>query len=310
MNTDMEREVKEIYESIKLPADRKQDIYKQIMEWNGVSGSGRQKEDGLEKGHTRKESVMRGKLFKAAAVAFCVLAGSGSVYAAVHYLHPGEVAEKMDEPELAKEFAGLSDHVVTQENDTYKVSYLGEVSGKNLTSHDIDAEKEKTYFVLAVEKKGETPISYEDRITASPFIKGMAPWQFNIFYMGGGNESKIIDNIRYYIFECDNLEIFADRGLYLGVCAMAPGAEEYSFDEKTGEITRNADFKGLNMLFQLDVDQSKADPEKAEEYLKELNEDDDSDDDTDISVSRDGGEDGSEEFYLKDGEDGSVKMVQ
>ena len=255
-------QIKDIYEDIRLSPEKKETAYEAIIK--------RAEREDTETGKGKKEDSMK-RLLKAAVVAGCILVGGGSVYAAVHLLHPSEVAKEMEQPKLADQFSGLSEHVETQENDTYRVSYLGEVSGKNLTEQTKeDVDKEKTYYVLAVEKKGGEKITYDDKVVATPFIKGIAPWTFNIFTMGGGSESTIRDNVRYYIFEVGNMEIFADRGVYLGVCESAPGSEEYSFDEKTGEIARKKNFKGLNMLFELDMDKSKADPEKAEAYLKEL----------------------------------------
>lgn len=261
-----------LYEEIRLSNEKKEASYEAILK--------RAEQEGAEKGTGtgKKEDSMKG-ILKAAVVAGCILVGGGSVYAGVRLMHPVEVAKELEKPKLAEKFAGLSSHVETQENDTYIVSYLGEVSGKNLTEQTDDGEvdKEKTYYVLTVEKKGE-PITYDDSICATPFIKGYAPWQFNIFFMGGGAESKIVNHVRYYIFESDNIEIFADKGLYLGVCENAPGSEEYSFDEKTGEISKNKDYQGLNMLFELDIDKSKADPEKAAKYLKGLDMESEADD--------------------------------
>ncbi len=44
------------------------------------------------------------------------------------------------------------------------------------------------------------------------------------------------------------------------------------FDEATGEITRNEGYEGVNALFLLPLDKGKADKEKAEAYLKQLEE--------------------------------------
>ena len=67
--------------------------------------------------------------------------------------------------------------------------------------------------------------------------------------------------------------MFADRTLYLAVndgTFFAPDA--YCFDEATGEITRNEGYEGVNALFLLPLDKGKADKEKAEAYLKQLEE--------------------------------------
>lgn len=43
--------------------------------------------------------------------------------------------------------------------------------------------------------------------------------------------------------------------------------DAYNFDQATGEITRNENYKGINALFELPLDKSKADEAKAEKLL-------------------------------------------
>ena len=88
----------------------------------------------------------------------------------------------------------------------------------------------------------------------------------------------------YRLIECDNVEIFADRYLYLCVSNTTfYSVEAYSYNEETGEITPNPDFDGINVLFDLPLDSSKADPEKAEKFLQDLYSEDNSDSNLDIS---------------------------
>ena len=61
--------------------------------------------------------------------------------------------------------------------------------------------------------------------------------------MGGSSESQLIDGIRYYIYECDNLDIFANHGVYLGVSDRAPGAETSVTIKRQGEISVNPKYK-------------------------------------------------------------------
>ncbi len=51
----------------------------------------------------------------------------------------------------------------------------------------------------------------------SPLVKGLEPWQYNIGTMNGSYCEDIVDGIRYRIIQCDDIEIFADRGVYLSV---------------------------------------------------------------------------------------------
>lgn len=81
----------------------------------------------------------------------------------------------------------------------------------------------------------------------------------------------MVNSIMYRLIECDGVEMFADRGLYLCISASNfYDVKAFHYNEETGEISRNADYEGANALFRLPLDSSKADPEKAEKYLKEL----------------------------------------
>ena len=69
------------------------------------------------------------------------------------------------------------------------------------------------------------------------------------------------------------MEIFADKGLYLGVSdSTFYDPKAYQYDKATGEILRNEAYDGLNALFQLPIDASKADPAAAANYLTTLDE--------------------------------------
>jgi hypothetical protein len=73
------------------------------------------------------------------------------------------------------------------------------------------------------------------------------------------------------MIECDNIELFADRSIYL--CVMDTpfyNVEAYNYDEKTGEITVNENYTGMNLLFNLPLDKAKADPEAASKYLEQF----------------------------------------
>ena len=87
-----------------------------------------------------------------------------------------------------------------------------------------------------------------------------------------GKGEFVVDGVMYRVIECDGLEMFADRGLYLGISTGGFGDffKAFNYNEETGEISPKADYKGANALFNLPLDVTKADHEKAEKYLKEL----------------------------------------
>ncbi len=89
--------------------------------------------------------------------------------------------------------------------------------------------------------------------------------------MNGGYSDFVKDGIMYRIVECDGLEIFADRGLYLGVISNPfYDIKAYDYDLETGEIIPNVDYEGVNILFDLPIDPLKGDFDKAENYLQSL----------------------------------------
>jgi len=249
----MEKKIKQSYANLHMPGDDKKRIYDSIL-------SGEKNE--------KNKVIPFHQLTKVAVFVLCLLVGTGTVYAASRLLGVKEVVSELGDEKLASQFENLSTDVVVKENDMYRATYLGEVSGKKLCETDLDAEEEKTYFVMAIEKKGDKKISYDDKIVVSPFVRGTPPWTFNIYTMDGASTSQIIDNILYCLYECNNLEIFADKGVYLGVMDGAPNAEKYQFDEATSEIFPNTEYNGLNLLFELALDPAKANPKKAEQYLK------------------------------------------
>ena len=44
----------------------------------------------------------------------------------------------------------------------------------------------------------------------------------------------------------------------------------YNYNVETGEITENPNFDGVNLLFDLPIDVSKADPDAAAEYINKM----------------------------------------
>ena len=208
-----------------------------------------------------------------------VVLGLGSVtaYAAWRYLAPEQVAKEYGDEKLAKAFQS-SDAVRINETQTgggYQVTLLGLVSGKDiadfLTSEEGSVGAGETYCVTAIERTDGTPMpdtssdDYgEEAFFVSPLIKGYNPLEYNAMTMGGGYSEFVEDGVCYRIAECDNVEIFADQGLYLCVSdSIFYEASAYNYDEQTGEISRNENYEGLNALFTLPIDPKKADPDRS-----------------------------------------------
>lgn len=142
-------------------------------------------------------------LTKVAIFAVCLLACSGTIYAAHRLLSAGTLASMFGKKKLAKRFEEISDKITTAENDIYRVSFLGVVSGEKLCEYEIEVEGKKSYFVMAIERKDDVQITYEEDLIVTPFIKGIAPWQFNVYSMEGVAEKQIVDG-KYVakLYEC------------------------------------------------------------------------------------------------------------
>lgn len=247
---------------------------------------------------TNRMNMKKARRIPAAAIAAAVVLGAGSVsaYAAWKYMAPEKMAENVKDYALMKAFQG-EDAVTVDERQSYggyDVTLLGIVSGKNITQYRRESNgqvvEDQTYVAVAIENSDGTPMpktsddAYADlSFCVSPLIKGYDPNRYNVFTMRGGYSEFEEDGILYRLVECDNVEIFADHGLYLCVSdGTFYNQEAYQYDEATGEITRNDGYEGLNALFSLPIDVSKADPQAAAEYLTSL-EDDEQEDDADDS---------------------------
>ena len=223
------------------------------------------------------------KIVSTVAIAILIAATSISVFAIWNLLTSNQVAENLGNKSLSIAFEGEDAVIInqTQKSCGYKVTLLGIVSGKNISDFESTVENiypGRTYAVVAIENDDGKPMpDLHDKeyrkvtFFVSPLIKGQNPKDFNIFEMNGGYSQIVKDGIMYRIVECDNIEIFADRGLYLSVISSTSyDVKAYNFNTETGKITRNTDYEGVNILFDLPIDPSKGNYEKAEKYLKEL----------------------------------------
>lgn len=223
----------------------------------------------------RKTITMKSKKKIALIAVAATLVMGITAFAASHLLNAKEVANTLGDTKLAQNFNEqnmMSDTIVDGE---YKATVLGITSGENLSDFESSAREifsERTYAVVAVEKTNGTSMTFDDEILVTPLIEGLKPWQYNIFTMNGSYTADIIDGVLYRIIEFDSIEYFADKNVYMAVLSE-PFLDNtaYSFDDVTGTIAPKEDYEGTNILIDLELDKSKANPEKAAEYLDELN---------------------------------------
>ena len=218
----------------------------------------------------KERKPMKKMNLKAVLLAAAVVAAmSVTAYAAIT-LAPRDVAQRAGNEALAAAFEG-EDAITVNETKTvgdYNVTLMGLVSGTGLSrveSLPDSVDQDKTYAVLAYARTDGADITEDvPDLTVSPLVEGYAPWRLNAWTLGGGVSSFAQEGVLYYLFECDNVEPFADRTVYLAVYPgthTPPSAELFGFEDATGVITS----KGEAALFSLPLDESKANAQKAEE---------------------------------------------
>ncbi len=239
----------------------------------------------------------------AVAAVVLVLTGGVTAYAMWRYLSPTEVAEEIEDKKLTEGFqsgSAIDTKSERQQYGGYNVVLLGLLSGEDLTDYEAETngelKKDRTYCVVAIDRADGSPMAdgdvmenLEQSFMVSPYIQGKDPRKINIFTMGGGAITFMKDGILYKVVDCDSLTAFADKKIYLAVTdgdQLIPeikvvkksesGTEDkagekvvYIYDKNTGEIRRNENYKGLNALFTLPMDESLANPDKAAETMKE-----------------------------------------
>lgn len=260
-----ENRIKESYNKIKLDEEIKNKMLSEILDSETTN------KNSNKICIMRKEFYMK-KAVIAAVVTICILALSGTAYAAYRWMSAPQIADKFDENKLSEQFEKNENEIEYAESDQYKVAYLGMVSGKNLRNGiEAKVHDTKSYIVVAVERKDGKAMTYDEDIVVSPFVKGVEPMEFNIYVAESKNSQRaIFDGVLYFITESDDLEIFADRGVYIAVMDGPNMGVGYAMDKNTGEIKRVKDYEGLNILFEANLDASKANPQAADEYLKAL----------------------------------------
>lgn len=227
--------------------------------------------------------VHRKRISFALTAAAITLAISITAFAAWRLLSPKQVAEHLQDKALAHAFESNDAIEINKSvvSGGYNFTLHGIVSGKSLSDFrhsSEDIHPDRTYAVVSIAKQdgSKMPDTKDEeygqvRFFISPLIKGQKPWQVNIASMNGGYSEVVIDGVMYRLIECDGIEMFADRGIYLCISTSDfYDVNAFNYNEETGEVSPNPDYKGANALFDLPIDVKKADHEKAEEYLREL----------------------------------------
>lgn len=233
-----------------------------------------------------KENRFCRRKFPAVILAAVLVLAFGSItaMAAYHYLSPANVAVELEDNELEKAFLGKDAVLVneTQKCGDYYITLLGSVAGKNISDYFIEntdgINAGRIYTVVAIERADGVPMpdtsseEYgKEPFYVSHYIRGLDPKKYSIMSMGGGYTEFVKDGIMYHVLDMENIEMFADKGIYVGVSSgIFYDTEAYIYDENTGVMIPNETFDGVNALFILPVDESKADSVSAQKYLEEF----------------------------------------
>lgn len=214
-----------------------------------------------------------------------VLILSGTAYAAWKYLSAKDVASKIGDTKLTEAFDEQGDWAggETQSCGGYDIAMIGLISGKELSDYLVTSDgqvvSDNTYAVVGISKTDGSAMpdvssdSYGDNdFLVSPYIQGYNPSKYNIFTLAAGGYFAVVeDGIQYRIMEVENIEAFADREIYLGVSdGSFYNSDAYIYDNATGKISRNEKYDGVNALFVLPMDPSKADKRAADAIIEKV----------------------------------------
>ena len=214
------------------------------------------------------------------AIAACMLLiiTSATVFAATRLLTPREVAYQLGDQSLSAAFA--SDTAIninkTVVSGGYRFSILSIVSGLDISDTLLYSEglsHDRSYLIIAIENEDGSPmLTFDDddipQFYVSPYIRGFKPWQVNLHTLEGGHKEMIIDGVRYRIVDMENIKVFAEHGIYIGInTGWLFDSEAFIFNADPWELRVNPEFDGVSVVFELPVDLSLADPVRAAEIL-------------------------------------------
>lgn len=218
----------------------------------------------VEMGSIRKARKIAAACMLIAAMG--VLSVSG--YAAWKYLRPTQVVENMGDQKLSGQFEKTEGTIVgdaRQVFEDYTVTMLGLVAGENLSDYPYFSDgvevQDRCFAILAIERTDSVPMpkTSEDEYAelcffASAFAKGYDPVKVNAATLDGYYCDMVEDGILYRLVECDDISALSDQVVYVGVLdKVFYDCTAYHYDDKTGEISRNPDYEGLNALFEINM---------------------------------------------------------
>ena len=206
-------------------------------------------------------------LLTAAAVALLAV----SVSAAVLWLSPAQVADRAEKPLLAEAFQG-DDAILLDESVTagdYQITLAGMVSGEDLSypmEYNGEIINDRTYAVFRVARADGEPLTDYPNLSYSPLVDGYHVRCVNAWTLGTTTQQFIEDGVIYCLFDCRNLEMFADHPVRFAIYEGGiPNTDLFSMAED-GTISLRESVVGA--MFTLPLDEGRADPEAAQAFVE------------------------------------------
>lgn len=226
-----------------------------------------------------RENMKRKKIFWRVAIAAAMAAAlSVTAVAAVSWLTPSQVANRVNEPVLAKAFEGEDAISIdeTVKTGDFTLNLAGLVTGKGLKQLEQNVDETRTYAVLSIQHTDGTPMSLDDvpfsTYTFTPLVSGYAPWTINMATLDAEVTLIEEDGSLYYLLDTKNLEMFADHTVYLAFFeggGFVPSSDIFTMGED-GAISFADNYTGAHALFELPLDESKADPAAVTALMESL----------------------------------------
>lgn len=198
-----------------------------------------------------------------------------TAFALTTLLTPKEVATKSGYNVLAGAFDSKDAININKSEKAgeYTITLHGIVSGKGLVEYDQATQSDKSYIVASVAYTDGRKITQagQTEMTFSPLISGYNPRQVNAWTLKGGYSSFVHEGVNYFVFSCEDLEIFADHTVYLAAYegGGVPGPQIFKLSEN-GEISFASGFDKPHALFTIPLDPKKANPEAAKKLLDSI----------------------------------------
>jgi hypothetical protein len=226
----------------------------------------------------KEQPIMMKNTFRTVAAMVAIfLLTAGTVYAAWRLLSPSEVAEWFGNYALSAAFESENAVIIntSQTSGGFIFTLMGIASGSDLTDHSrsFQVSDENTYVVFAIQNADGSPMTHEGfsrrdygDFRFRPLVRGFNPWDL---FQTMASSLAIIDGIKYVIIDFDDVSVFADHAIYIHIAEFPYDVfEALIVNEETGEWTLNLAYEGINILFELPLDLSLADPIRAQQFLE------------------------------------------